>query len=128
MDDTFSPKDEMILNATETNLGGEMTIAQVAQIFSESVPPPNPTNKEEGDGTFSDIYRIAARVKNLARANGATLTRQGDMLANAYVHVLKALYDFAETIPEPHKKKLTDLLQFHEKMPADVIDATKVGK
>ena len=74
----------------------------------------------------NDIYKISARIKNLVRAtgSGATLTDAGERLANTYIHVAKAFYDFAETIPdEAVRKKLIELIRKHESMPADFIFA-----
>lgn len=49
-----------------------------------------------------DLYSLAARVKNLARGDDASLTPIGEKLCNLYIHVLMDFYEFAETLPEPY--------------------------
>lgn len=82
---------------------------------------------EEEQLNSSDIYRIAARVKNLARGTGASLTSAGEALCNSYVHIFKDLYDFAETIPDPYKGNLIELVRKHEGTPANLIAALGSG-
>lgn len=84
---------------------------------------------EEKQDNSNDIYKIKARVANLARGGGASLTPVGEMLCNAFVHVAKDLYDFAETISDPAvKAKLIELIRKHENMPANLIAATTKKK
>lgn len=84
---------------------------------------------EEKQNNSTEIYKIKARVANLARADGGALTPVGDMLCNLFVHVLKELYDFADTIhDEKMKIKLISLIQKHENMPSKLINAANIKK
>lgn len=85
--------------------------------------------KEETEmDNSTDIYKIKARVANLARDSGGNLTAQGEILCNTYVHVLKSLYDFADTISDSNIKiKLRKLLRNHENLPGLIISAANVG-
>lgn len=98
----------------------EMSTSELAAQFGVPVP----AEKQE---TNNDIYKISARVKNLARGSGASLTPVGDILCNTYTHVLFALYEYSSKLPEPHKTELFNLIQKHEGMPADVIAAAGAG-
>lgn len=83
---------------------------------------------EKAQENSNDIYKIKARVANLARGPGVSLTPQGEMLCNTYVHVLKALYDFAENVQDKNiKVQLTDLIRKQEGMPGNLIAAAGVG-
>lgn len=83
---------------------------------------------ERKQDNSNDIYKVSARVKNLAREGGAALTPQGDMLANTYTHVLLSLYGFAEKIQDATIKiNLINLIRSHENMPANLIAAAGVG-
>lgn len=137
-DASFSAAEEGKLNDTENTWGAPMSPSEVAKHFNEPTPVPAktdplPTTPEEvkvweaKQDNSNDIYKIAARVKNLARGNGGSLTAVGDILCNTYCHVLKALYDQAEKIPEPHKTAMLDLIKKHEDMPANVISAAGAG-
>ena len=76
----------------------------------------------------NDLYKIKARVANLARGGNASLTKQGEMLTNCYVHVLKAFYDFAETIEDKTVKiSLINLIRSNEGMPGNLIAAAGAG-
>lgn len=77
---------------------------------------------------MTDIYAIAARVKNLARQNDANLTPLGDALCNLYVHIINDFYEFSETLPEPHKSKLAELIRTREGFCRDVISLNKKKK
>src|SRR5579871_6058593 len=79
------------------------------------------TITKEDEKFSTDTYAIAARVKNLARSSDASLTPMGESLCNIYVHILKSFYDCAETLPEPYKKTLIDLVKSKEGMCRDVI-------
>lgn len=80
---------------------------------------------EEKQDNSNDIYKVAARVKNLARSSGVNLTPVGEMLANSFVHVLKDLYDFAETIPDKNIRiQFIEKVRSHEDMPGRLIAAT----
>ena len=100
--------------------GSPMSASELARHFDQPVPAEKPSEKH-------DIYAISARVKNLASGGSRTLLPMGVMLCNSYTHVLKALYDFAETLPEPHKTSLLNLIQKHEGMPANIIAAAGAG-
>lgn len=73
------------------------------------------------DEEFLELYRITARVKNLARGSDAHLTPMGESLCNLYVHVLKDLYDFAEILSGKNKRMLVEIIQSHEDMPRKII-------
>lgn len=76
----------------------------------------------------NDIYKLSARVKNLARSGGAALTPMGDALCNTYTHVLKAFYTFAETMTnQDEKDRFLLLIRRHEDMPSNVIAAAAAG-
>lgn len=120
--------------------GGEMDEEELARHFGERVArkkKTKPINKmtmeeleqwEEDQDNSNDIYKVAARVKNLARGGGGALTPHGEMMANTFVHVLMALYNFAETIEDRETKiKLIKLVRSNENMPANLIAATKSG-
>jgi hypothetical protein len=77
------------------------------------------------DNNPSDLYAIAARVKNLARDWDAHLTPMGESLCNLYVLVLKDFYDFAEGLPEPHKRALIELIESKENFPRRIIELGK---
>lgn len=83
---------------------------------------------EAKQNNSNDIYKIKARVANLAREGGAALTPVGEMLCNTFVHVAKDMYDFAESIDDPNVKiGLIELIRKHENMPANLIAATTAG-
>jgi hypothetical protein len=129
---------EMASNDTEENLGEPWTPEELARHFGE--PPPKKAKKEKEFSSMTleeikewemqqansnDIYKISARVKNLARQDGlASLTSVGESLCNTYTHVLKALYDFAETISDREVKvRLINVIRNQESMPANFIAA-----
>lgn len=86
------------------------------------------TAEEIAMDNSNDIYKIKARVANLARGPGMQLTAQGQQLCNTFVHVLKSLYDFADRIPyEDVRTKLISLLRSHENMPGILIAAAGAG-
>lgn len=83
---------------------------------------------EKQQENSNDIYKIKARVANLARGGGASLTPQGEMLVNTFVHVIKALYDFSEKLEDKNVKiQLDQLIRSQEGMPASLIAAAGVG-
>lgn len=83
---------------------------------------------EKQQDNSNDIYKIKARVANLARGPGVSLTPQGEMLCNTYVHVLKALYDFADIIEDRTiKVQLNQLIRSQEGMPGTLIAAAGAG-
>lgn len=116
----------------------QMMIDEVAAHFNEKIPDPEPTlyspaNPEEFEewekkqDNSNDIYKINARIKNLARYEAnANLTPQGDMVCNSFTHALKSFYDFAETIEnEELRTKLLTLTRDQEMVPANLIAALK---
>lgn len=120
----------------------EMSEDDLARHFKEKknrkqVEKPKPLEKmsldeieswEKQQDNSNDIYKIKARVANLARGPGVSLTPQGEMLCNTYVHVLKALYDFAETIEDKTIKiALTKAIRDQEGMPGTLISAAGAG-
>jgi len=128
------------LNAAERDFGYAWTEEELAKHFGEAPPVSKPKKKplhemtideiesaEKAEDNSNDIYKISARVKNLARGGNANLTPMGDMLCNSYTHVLKAFYAFAETLNQPAKDALVLLIRKHEDMPGNVISAAGVG-
>ena len=77
---------------------------------------------------MTSIYALAARIKNLARQDDASLTPMGEKLCNLYVHVLKDFYSYAESMPEPYKSKLSELIESKEGFCRDVIELNKKKK
>lgn len=126
-------------NLSERSFGTPMSEAEIAALFGEKPPEHKPAPKapttdaeykayEEALVWATDIYRIAARVKNSVRGTGGGLTPQAEMLCNTYVHVLKSFYDFSETIKDENiKKALIDLIRKNEDMPANVVAAAFAG-
>jgi hypothetical protein len=119
---------------------GELAQNDLAKYFKER--PVKPTNQpnfgkmsleqieewERKQENSNDIYKIKARVANLARGGGASLTPQGEMLCNTYVHVLKSFYDFADRIPDREMRlRLIELIKSNEGMPANLINAAGAG-
>ena len=80
------------------------------------------------DSNNTDIYAIAARVKNLARDYDARLTPIGESMCNLYVHILKDFYDFADTLPEPHYQNMMKLIESKEGFCRDVIELNRKKK
>lgn len=114
-----------------------MTEAELADYFNEPVPEKKPEGKpvetmtkeeihtwEAQQDNSTEIYKIAARVKNLARSDGqASLLPAGEALCNLYVHAMKSFYDFADTLPEDSRRKMYILIQKQESLPGNVISA-----
>lgn len=120
----------------------QMSEAELAVHFGEPPPAPKELGKpienmtideikalEAAQDNSNDIYKISARVKNLATmAAGNNLTNVGVMLANSYTHVLKSLYDFSATLKDEEvKRKLVELVRSKEGMPADFIAAIEAN-
>jgi hypothetical protein len=76
----------------------------------------------------NDLYAIDARVKNLARDWDAHLTPMGTILCNHFTFVLKDLYDFSDTLSEPYKHRLKEILEKHEGMPRKIIELGRKKK
>lgn len=117
----------------------EMSASDVAKLFNEVYAEEKyekiPETKEEIEAwersqeNSNDIYKVNARIKNLAReAVKANLTAQGDMVINSFTHVLKAFYDFAETVQDKETRtKLIALTRLQEGAPALLLTALGVG-
>ena len=83
---------------------------------------------QEAQDNSNDIYKVSARVKNLARSSGGALTPAGNMLCNLYTHVLLDLYTFAETIKdEKIKNDLINRIRSHEGLPGNLVNAANPG-
>lgn len=121
---------------------GEMSEDDLAKLFKEKrstkkkevVKPLSKMTLEEIEeweskqDNSNDIYKIKARVANLARGPGVSLTPQGEMLCNTFTHVLKALYDFTETIEDKDLKiNLIKVIRNQEGMPGVLISAAGAG-
>jgi hypothetical protein len=130
------------LNAMEKELGGgEMSEEELAKHFGE----PKPRKKKEkaiskmsleeiesweaAQDNSNDIYKVSARIKNAARmAVKANLTPQGDMIANTFTHVVKGIYDLADTVSDKETKmKLTKFARSQEEGAAGLISALSSG-
>jgi hypothetical protein len=129
-------------NKTEEAFGPELTEEDLARHFGQTREKkkkgePKGLNKmtlaeieawEAKQDNATDIYKIKARVANLARGANASLTPQGEILCNSYVHVMKAFYDFAEKIEDPDTKiGLISLIRNQEGMPGTSIAAAGAG-
>lgn len=133
----FTLADDLKMSTLEKGFGEELTVCELAEHFGEAPPevtPQKPWTKESAEAAeaaadnANDLYKIKARVANLARGGGAHLTPQGEMLANTFVHVLKSLYDFAETLQDKSERNdLVKLIRSHEDMPANLIAAAGAG-
>jgi hypothetical protein len=83
---------------------------------------------ERAQDNATDIYKIKARMMNLARDGGASITPVGEILINSFVHMLKSFYDFADKIEDSSVKiQLTDLIRAQEGVPSGIIKASTSG-
>lgn len=120
----------------------EMTEAEIAKHFGAKLRKPRLMKGpklsemsleqieewEKQQDNSNDIYKVAARVKNLATPLDGSLTSTGIMLCNSFTHVFKDLYDFAETIrSKKTKTRLIELIRSKEKIPGDLIAALRSG-
>lgn len=136
----IDPLKEAQLNALEAG-EGEMDEAEVAKIFNEK-PPKKKKEKsfkkmsleeiedwEKAQDNSNDIYKVSARVKNLARAAvKGNLTQQGDMVVNMFTHLFKSFYDFAETVSDKETKiKLIEMTRKQEELPGSLLSALGSG-
>lgn len=101
--------------------------AEQAHIRSMSIEQANSFIEMEKDSNNqNDIYKISARVKNLARTSGAKLTDQGTSMCNLYTHVLKSLYLFSNKIQDSAlKSEYIELVRSHENLPGNIIVALR---
>ncbi|CAK9253115.1 unnamed protein product [Sphagnum jensenii] len=139
-------KKEADLNAIESGFGDQMSEDEVANLFQEKPKVVKKKKKlkpvklekmnleeieewEASQNNSNDIYKVSARIKNAARmAVKANLTPQGDMLANSFTHIVKAFYDFAETVSDKETKlRLIALTRKQEEVPANLIAALSAG-
>lgn len=137
---------EFALNKSEESFGPAMTEEELARHFNE-VPKIRSKKKdkeknpdfqrmsikeieewEKKQDNSNDIYKIKARVANLARGGGGVLTPVGEMLCNSFVHVLKDMYDFFDTIQDQDLRiRCIERLRKHEGMPASLVNAAGAG-
>lgn len=110
----------------------QMSKAEIAALFDEVLKeelPNLPATMEELEkleDESNDIYKVAARIKNEVRlVSGKALTKAGEMFCNEYVHVCLSFYRFSETLPEPKKQELKDLVRKSENVPARLVVAGK---
>lgn len=135
----YESKPEEIFQ-TEDHPDAPMTEEELAKHFGEKLPKKKKEKDVNGmsleeiqeweakQNNNNDIYKVAARVKNLARGSKASLTPVGESLCNTFVHVLKTYYDFAETIQDKDiRAKLIELTRSQEAMPGNFIEATHAG-
>jgi hypothetical protein len=130
------------LNAIEAGFGEEMNEDELASLFGEKKPKKKKKTKkiekmsleeieswEAAQENSNDIYKVSARIKNSARmAVKANLTAQGDMVVNTFTHLIKALYDFADTIKDRETKvKLVELTKKQEELPGNLLVALGAG-
>lgn len=145
----IDPEMNAQLNEQEKAFGEEMTEAEIAAMFREKPKQNNYRggvdmnqkepfkgmtleeieNWEKDQENSNDIYKIKARVANLAVGiSGGHLTPVGVMMVNSFVHVVKDLYAFADTIPDRSLKiALHERIRKHESMPGTLIAAASSG-
>jgi len=137
MEASMDYAEEQKLNREESDYGEPWDEESLAKYFGEPPPEKKESKKltdeelislEKKQNNSNDIYKLSARVKNLARGGGASLTPMGDALCNTYTHVLKAFYTFAETMTnQDEKDRFIQLIRRHEDMPSNVIAAANAG-
>lgn len=136
------------LDDVESGFGGEMSEEDLAAHFkekpkkkskdgidlSEKTPFKNMSIDEieaweRKQENSNDIYKIKARVQNLAVGiSGGNLTPVGTMMVNSFVHVVKDLYEFAETVQDKSLRiELIERIKRHETMPGTLIAAASSG-
>lgn len=116
----------------------QLTANEMAKQFGEGKPETEKTlpdfsvmtkaeveEWEAKEYNSNDIYRIKARVQNFVAQDGGMLTPVGQILCNTFVHMARDLYNCAETLPEPYRTQIADIVRKHESMPANVIAASK---
>lgn len=128
------------LNRIEGSFGEAMSEDELANYFNEATPanavdrmkkPLSKMTLEEIDkweaehDNSTNIYKVSARVKNLARNEGAALTPVGEILTNTYTHVLLALYKFADSLGAADKVRMYELVRSQEGFAGTVINADR---
>jgi hypothetical protein len=145
---SIGPEQSAKLSEMEKGFGEELSEEELARHFndrpkSKKVNGVDMSKKEPFKGmtldeiesweaaqqNTNDIYKIKGRVQNLAVGiSGGTLTAVGEMMVNSFVHVVKDLYDFADTIQDKSLKiELTERIRKHESMPGTLISAASSG-
>jgi len=123
--------------------GGEMSEAELARMFKEKRATKDAKKLgktlkemsleeiqdwEAAQDNSNDIYKIKARIANLARGPGMALTPVGEILCNSFVHMLKSLYDFADTMQDKSLKiQLIAIIRNQESVPGTIIAAAGAG-
>lgn len=125
MSKPFDDKEDQLSPAALAAHFGEQAPAEKKPVDLTMLSRDEIEKLEEEALNSSDIYRIAARVKNLARAGGGSLTPVGEGMCNLYVHVMKAIYDFGDTLEPAKREELKALLREHENMPAKLLSLTR---
>lgn len=70
----------------------------------------------------NNIYQISARIKNAAAKNDHAFSEQGRALCNMYTHVIKALYDFSDTLEDKEiAARLNSVILKQEDFPAKLL-------
>lgn len=144
----ITPEQNANLSEREKGFGEELSEAELASHFSERPKKAakgsvDLTKKEPFKGMTldeieaweaaqnngNDIYKIKSRVQNLAVGiSGGNLTPVGEMMVNSFVHVVKDLYDYADTLTDKETKiRLTERIRKHESMPGNLISAASSG-
>jgi len=142
----INPEMNVHLNEAEKAFGEEMSEEELAKMFNEKPKKSSGINMaakhpfkgmtleeieewEAKQNNSNDIYKIKARVQNLAVGiSGGNLTPVGEMMANTFVHLFEDLYDFAETIPDREVKiNLIEKIRKHEAAPGNLISAATAG-
>lgn len=143
----YEPKGQMAEVFTENQPdmpeGGEMSEEELSRLFKEKrntkktkqlgkslkeMSLEEITDWEAAQDNSNDIYKIKARIANLARGPGMSLTPVGEILCNSFVHMLKSLYDFADTIQDKSLKiQLIAVIRNQESVPGTIIAAAGAG-
>lgn len=154
-DTPMGAEDNVKLNEVEKSFGTEMSEEEMARHFSEKSKPKKPRRLKEmseeeinrapvheleklveqaeieevEQDNSSDIYKIKSRVQNLAVGiSGGNLTPVGEMMVNSFVHVIKDLYDFADTVQDKGlRDSLRQKIRKHEDMPGNLISAASAN-
>lgn len=140
----FTPEQNAMANQQEKSFGEEMSEDDLAAYFKEKRTKKkehkvNLSKKDPFAGmsldeiqaweaeqdNSNDLYKVKARVMNLARAStGGTVTPVGEILVNTYVHVLMDFYKYAATLDKDVRYEMTQRIRKHEDMPGKIIAAS----
>ena len=69
----------------------------------------------------NDIYAISGRVKNHIANADIAISQVGNVLVNYFTLMIKELYDFSDTLPQPNKDAMVKILTSNEKVPMNII-------